>query len=121
MWQDEDIVEIVAKITPALERQLIETLPPYILKYVPEALSKLNVSLQDVADLTGLSYASVYAAQQKGLLKAAYVDGVGLRVNLGNLFSFLNQREEKKRLKITKTSQGERWDVLPDRPVRRDN
>lgn len=91
----EDIAELVSRVTPVLHRKLVETLPARITKYVPEALSRLNVSLHDVAELTGLSYATVYEAHHKGLLKASYVKGVGVRVNLGELFSFLDDREDK--------------------------
>jgi len=117
------IEQILDKLTPVLEAELVKILPQHVVKFLPAALSKLHLSLQDVANLTGVSYQRIHQLQQEGLLKA---HGSPARVNLGDLFSFLSDREEKaqelkepSRLKVTKTDNGEVWEILPPRPVRR--
>jgi len=111
----EDIAEITAICIPIIEEELLKVLPAHILKYVPETLSKLHLSLQDVAELTGVSYQRVHQLVSAGLLKCS---GSPAGVNLGDLFEFLDEREQNPRVRITKTEHGERWDPLPVRALK---
>jgi hypothetical protein len=110
----DQIDTLIERLVSVVQEELVKILPGHVAKYVPEAISKLHLSLQDVAGLTEVSYQRIHQLVETGDLKVQKVNGHGIRVCLGDLFSFLNEREQNPRVKITRTAHGERWDL----PVR---